>query len=185
LLSRLSGGVGVVTCFQVRPFQCSASGPALLSPTAQALVAEIAVTELKPVSSPRSMRTWTHFVPFQRRISGPCALSPTAQALRGESIATLASRPHPPGSGLGTLDHLLPFQCKVKVWSSLCPPLTCLLEKPTAQALLAELAATALRSPLLTGLATRLHLAPSQCKIRDAFLRVEPTAQAFLVEVTA
>src|SRR6266566_2622072 len=64
------------------------------------------------------------------------------------------------------------------------------MAKPTAQALLAEVAATLDR--LLSfpgpGLATCAHLRPSQCKIRvfsPRPLESSPTAQASLAEVAA
>ena len=75
-------------------------------------------------------------LPFQCRIKGAplpgwVEVSPTAQASRPEIAATLLRLPA--RLGLGTLFHAVPFQCRIMVRG---PP-------PTAQAFLAEVAATA------------------------------------------
>jgi hypothetical protein len=80
----------------------------------------------------------------------------------------------------------VPFQCRIRVS---VPPLV--NRKPTAQAFVAEVAATPLSSPLPTGfgLRTCFQEVPFQRSIRVAFpvdsLKVDPTAQAFAAEVAA
>src|SRR5450759_5272778 len=84
----------------------------------------------------------------------------------------------PPGLGLGTRVHAVPFQCTIRV---LEPPVS-----PTAHALRADVAATPMSCapPPRLGLGTRVHAVPSQCTIR--VLRVvKPTAHALRAEVTA
>lgn len=65
---------------------------------------------------------------------------PSAQALPAELAATARSGV-PAGAPVGTLLHLLPFQCTI---SALLP----VPAVPTAQAFLAEVAATATSAPL-------------------------------------
>ena len=59
--------------------------------------------------------------------------------------------------------HRAPFQCRITVWPK--------LEAPTAQAFFAEVAATPPSEyvcPAMAGLATRLHLLPFRCQIRES-----------------
>src|SRR5215470_9463371 len=84
-------------------------------PTAQALLAGVASTADRLLTVPGpGAGTCFQAVPFQRRR----ALIPG------------------PGAGLATRAHVLPFQCRIRAWAVLA------LVKPTAQALLAEVAAT-------------------------------------------
>lgn len=129
-------------------------------------------------------------VPFQCRIIRLHGLavvlqfSPTAQALLGEVAATSDRLLPVPGLGLGTCDHVVPFQCRVSV--SVLPQPLLVHEKPTAQALLREVAVTPKReSPAPgSGCASCDHLVPFQWKIKVlkepcAF----PTAQTSLAVV--
>jgi len=84
-------------------------------------------------------------VPFQCRIklvAGELLVetAPTAQASRPDVTATALRETLPLGLGLGTGFQLVPFQCRIRLWP--------LLVLPAAHALLAEVAATALSSPL-------------------------------------
>ena len=69
-----------------------------------------------------------------------------------------------PEFGLCTTDHLVPFQCSIRVRSALPPN-----SNPAAHASLLEWAATAfsslLEAPTL-GLCTERHEAPSKCSMR-------------------
>src|SRR5689334_14475438 len=95
---------------------------------------------------------------------------PTAQASVAETAATPDSTlPRvPPGLGLGTCVHLVPFQCSIKVR---LPPALDGYE-PTAQASLAEVAATEISSLPAEGLGlgTCVQAVPFQCsaKVRTA-----------------
>src|ERR1022692_703557 len=85
--------------------------------------------------------------------------------LPGEVAATAASSltvEEPPGSGLRTRFHAVPFQCRTRVWSVVPWKYS-----PTAQALLAEVAATPSRTlkveePPGSGLRTCFHAVPFQ-----------------------
>src|ERR1017187_6747622 len=112
------------------PWQAAAQ----LLPTAHALVAEIALIldRLSPPLPTIGLATLDHLVPFQCRISMRPAISPdkrswqsfaqeepTAQAFLADTLVTpfrTSMPPGPvPGSGLATLDHLVPFQCRISV----------------------------------------------------------------------
>ena len=86
----------------------------------------------------------------------------------------------PAGVGLGTCVQALPSQCSITVW-----PLS--LVPPTAQALVAEIAATPFKTvpPPGSGLGTRVHAAPSQCSIKALLNMPAPTAQASSAETAA
>jgi hypothetical protein len=83
------------------------------------------------------------------------------------------------GLGLGTRVQAVPFQCRIRV---LVLPM-----EPTAQALLAEVAAMADRTLWegRFGAGTCLQAVPFQCRIKVLLLPVEPIAQALLAEVAA
>src|SRR5438132_1876013 len=69
-----------------------------------------------------------------------------------------------PEFGLGTTDHLVPFQCSIRVRSALPPN-----SNPAAHTSLLELAATAFSSLLevpTLGLRTECHEVPSKCSVR-------------------
>jgi hypothetical protein len=92
-----------------------------------------------------------HDLPFQRktRVVGPLPVlkSPTASALLPLLTVTPLREfwpPAPPALGLATFAHVWPFQCRV---SGLEGPLA--PKKPTAHALLAELAPTAVSVALV------------------------------------
>src|SRR5258708_39300045 len=92
---------------------------------------------------------------------------PTAQALLADQARTAFSWLLVPGLGLATRVHLVPFQRRMRVLVPAGP----LVELPTAHALPADVTATPLRElscagPPGLGLATRVHLAPFQCRMR-------------------
>src|ERR1022692_1929343 len=71
----------------------------------------------------------------------------------------------PPGFGLGACFHAVPFQCRMRVWSVVPWKYS-----PTAQALLAEVAATPPRTlkvkePRGFGLGTCFQAVPFQCRM--------------------
>jgi hypothetical protein len=76
------------------------------------------------------------------------------------------------GAGLGTRVQVLPFQCRIRVLGLLVKQLV----QPTAQALLAEVAATPESSPppAGVGLGTRVHAVPFQRAIRVLALETLP-----------
>src|SRR5579871_6732732 len=83
-------GLGLCTCFQVRPFQCRISvcvlPPLTRVPAAQALPAEVAATAFSRFRAPgEGLAALAHRRPFQRRISvlmTPLLVNrPTAHAL--------------------------------------------------------------------------------------------------------
>ena len=81
-------------------------------------------------------------MPFHRRIRVWLTLLlglllPTAQALTGEPMATPLSWSLLPGLGLATRVHVVPFHRRIRVLMFVPGP-----EKPTAQASVAEPAAT-------------------------------------------
>jgi len=81
------------------------------------------------------------------------------------------------GAGLGTCFQVLPSQCSISVVDKML----LLTAEPTAQALDAEVAATAVRPPpwLGEGLRARCHRLPFQCKIKVwPPTAISPTAQA-------
>ena len=140
------------------------------------------------------MRAWlglgtrVHAVPFHRSIRGspspPTAQlkQPTAQVLRAEVAATprrglLLDRA---GVGLGTRVHAVPFHRSIKVLPRVLPVMP-----PTAQALPADVAATAERKlPAGPELSTRFQEVPFHRRVRG-LPPVEPTAQALLADVAA
>src|SRR5215475_11547209 len=162
-------------------------------PTAQALAGAVAATPTSslPTGLGLGLGTRTHLVPFQCRISVRSVVPaaerlPTAHALVVEVALTPRNTlgfPAPPGLGLATRAHDLPFQCKITVRALL--PL-----EPTAQAFLVEVAATELRMSLPSGLGLRTvaHFVPFQRRISVrsvAPLLEKPTAQTLLREVAA
>ena len=116
------------------------------------------------------------------------AVQPTAQALCAETAATLLSGASVAGLGLGTCFQAVPFQCRIRV---LMPPKPWkqFPVQPTAQALLAEVAATPNRAPppFGVGLGTCFQAVPFQCAITvvPGGPSLAPTAQALLAEVAA
>src|SRR5262249_3448532 len=158
-----------------------------------ALLAEVAATESRKLKGPGlGLGTSFQLRPFQRSIRVlslvAVAYVPTAHALLAEVAAT-ALRPvsltRPAGFGLGTRAHFVPFQCSIRVFGPL------LAEKlPTAQALLAEVAATPASTLLLPGAGAAFctHRAPSQCRTSGmAPVPPEnwPTAQASVAETAS
>ena len=107
-------------------------------PTAQALLAEVAVTASRePVTW--GLLAWRQVVPFQCRMRAPVdSALPTTQALSAEVAVTPLRRAA--GLGLGIRLHVVPFQCKMR---ALKPSAISAL--PTAHALWEEVAATAAR----------------------------------------
>ena len=158
--------MGLGVCTQFAPFQRKIkvlpAVPLEKAPTAQALLAEVAVTASSLLSVPGAgLATWDHFVPFQRRIrvrwDTELEASPTAQALVADTASTALRSPVP---GLGCCTQAVPFQCSISVLSSACP---------TAQMLLGENALTALRKLVLVpglGVGTTVQAVPFQCSAR-------------------
>ena len=119
-----------------------------------ARAAGMAVAENRPALAPgRGLGLCTQALPVHRRMSGaivPARVtkSPTAQALVAD-VALTAVRMSclAPGSGLGTGDHLVPFQCRMSVrsaWLTVgCVEQFAVQEYPAAHALLADVAVTA------------------------------------------
>src|SRR5260370_28600550 len=114
--------VGLGTRRQAAPFQCSINGilPVLVnvSPTAQALVADVAATLLSSEEMPGGvgLLTRVHAVPFQCTITVlPVKLvPPAAQTSSGETAATACSIAAPPVLAAVTRVHPVPFQCSIK-----------------------------------------------------------------------
>jgi hypothetical protein len=131
-------GNGLGPLVQVLPFQCRIKpvrDELLLttSPTAQALLADVAATPKRLLLAPGlGLDTRVHTLPFQRRISVLSPLVPAAQVLLAEVAATPESSPPPAGVGLGTCVQAVPFQCAIRVLG-----LEMLPSLPTAQALAA------------------------------------------------
>src|SRR5215472_9684422 len=161
--------------------------PLLRTPTDQALPARVEATAFRTVliaPGGWGVSTTVQVWPSQCRIP----LTPsTAQALEAEGTATLrrlSAEPGLAGLGVATRAHLLPFQCRARVWDR--PPLEVL---PTAHAFVAELASTASRGLFVPGcgLAFRVHWRPFQCRISEVSFPVGastlPTAHASLAEV--
>src|SRR5579859_5016002 len=100
---------GVGTTDHAVPFQCAASEevsrPTVARPTAQASVADAALTALSTVfRAPVTVGpvTWDHEVPFHRAVSGVVAdRSPTAQASVSVRAETALKKP-PSDGGAGT-----------------------------------------------------------------------------------
>ena len=96
-------------------------------------------------------------------------------------VAATAERMLAAGAGLGSCFHAAPFHRKIRV----LPPLV-----PTAQALLADVAATPDKLPAGAGLGTRFHAVPFHRTISGLGLLLvvqllQPTAQALLADVAA
>ena len=141
------------------------------SPTAQALVAEVAVTARSP-GRPAGLGTRDQAVPFQYKIRAwavEAKFAPTAQALADEVALTLNRGPTVElGLGVATRDQAVPFQCKINPsHSAEEPPHAAVQYSPTAHALAAEDALTPRSSELAPGLglATFDQAVPFQCKI--------------------
>ena len=97
-------------------------------------------------------------LPFQCSMRVLLKSLPTAQALVADVAATPSRASVPEGLGLGTTSQALPFQCSIRVLLVWGDPLT-----PTAQALLGDVAAAALRTLSLVprfGLGTTAHVLP-------------------------
>src|SRR5690348_373148 len=133
-------------------------------------------------------------VPFHRSIKVlPVPDWPTAQALPAETAATPDRAACPPGVGLDTLVHPAPFHRAIRVvMVSLAP--TPLSVPPTAQALVAETAATPARMPpvlprpVMGVCAQALPFHPSingPLNPLAVAQVVQPTAQARPAETTA
>src|SRR5258708_23574739 len=101
---------------------------------------------------------------------------PTAQI--SDAVSTeMAARVFPDGAklGLGTIFQVAPFQCSIRV--------SCILAlsfSPTAQILLAAIAAIPERDPAILGLETTVHRDLLRCSIKGELalpLLYDPTAQ--------
>jgi hypothetical protein len=86
------------------------------------------------------------------------------------AVTDMSWLPEPPGSGLLTRLHRVPFQCRISVLPR---------ARPTAQALRAEVAATpSSTDDLPAGTGTCFQDRPFQCTISDLLALVTPAAQA-------
>jgi hypothetical protein len=127
-MSMLPGpGLGLATFDQAVPFQRAISVYELVqplvvqeeSPTAQALLRELAATPNRAAEAPGSgLASLAHFVPFQWKItvlSDPVAVSasPAAHTSLAEVAASPERRPKPT-AGTAACDHLVPFQCMIR-----------------------------------------------------------------------
>jgi len=109
---------------------------------------------------------------------------PTAQ-ISFAVTTEIAAKVFPDGAkfGLEMILHALPFQCSTRV--------SCILElsfSPTAQILLAAIAAMPASDPAILGLETTVHLDLLQCSISGELplpLPYAPTAQTLCVEMAA
>ena len=136
-------GLGLATLDHFLPFQCMVkvsvvmpgSGHAKAThslPTAQASVAESALTPYSVVDAPLTVGLCTrdHFLPFQCRtivvdisVDASGVSDPAAQTSVAETAVTPKRRLDTVlGSGLATLDHFLPFQCMISVLKTLPVP---------------------------------------------------------------
>jgi hypothetical protein len=202
---------GLATIDQAVPFQCSMTAwsalVALVSctllklfPTAQALVAEIAVTSFSAVGSAAlAVRTIDQAVPSQcsasvKRVAARvwvtiAVVVPTAQMSVGDRaempVSDAFAKLVPAGTagtGTETIDQAEPSQCSASGRAS--------LPWPTAQALAGLRSATsyrdASRPPFsAAGVGTMVHAVPSQCAASALWLAALiafelPTAQASL-----
>src|SRR5215472_8124375 len=133
-------------------------------------------------------------VPFHRSIKVlPAPTLPTAQALVAETAATADRAARPPGVGLGTLVHLAPFHCAIRVVMAALAP-TPFTVAPTAQALVADTAATPARMPPgapRPGLGVCAQAVPFHPSINGVLnplgvaQSIQPTAQARPTETAA
>src|SRR5215470_12332363 len=145
-------------------------------PTAQTLLAEVTAMADRLLKPPGlGAGTCFQAVPFQCRMRArlvslaralPPMVKPTAQVLLAEVVPTPVRSLPAAGLGLGTRAHLVPFQCRIRVWS-LAP----VLSSPTAQALLVEVAATSARSLQEPGLGLRRASARMRCSVRWLWCR--------------
>src|SRR5580698_296515 len=122
-------------------------------PSAQALPAPVAVTPARVLPTPAGsgLGTVVQRAPFQCsiRVSWPfpslvAPVWPTAQTLLAEVAVTALNWPPVAGSGNFTVVHLVPFQCSISGLVAEGTPGPGPI-RPTAQALSAEIAATALK----------------------------------------
>src|SRR5262249_59184209 len=120
---------------------------------------------LRTVPTGAGPGTRRHAVPSQCAIRLPVGLvtlpvKPTAHVLRADVAATPTRKLLPAEAGLGTRRHAVPFQRMITV---LPVRLVRVPTEPTAQALLAEVAATSVRRLCRPGRGpgTRPHAVPS------------------------
>src|SRR6185437_16292554 len=174
----LGPGLGLRTRCHAEPVQrsirVSPAEPAPVKPpTASTVPAESAARPVRKLSMPTpppGARERVQVLPFQCRISvllvPPLTVAPAAQAFVTDVAATANSSLRVPGLRPGTRAHRAPFQRRISV-RNVIP----LVISPTAQALFAEVAVTAASTSLSdgspgSGLVTRLHVLPFQCRIR-------------------
>src|SRR5215831_9084714 len=184
---------GVVTMFQLLPFQCSVNGPSSWCPTAHTSPVETPATATRPLlpcGFGLGLGTTLQLVPSQCSITAVgCAENPpvgtpgpvpAAHTSAGDSAATVTTPPNR-RCAAGFRVQLVPFQCRL-TFSSV---VELVARNPIAHASVAESAEI---TPLLmltlvkAGLVTMLQLVPSQCSTRAlAEPPANPTAQALLV----
>src|ERR1700683_2075508 len=187
---------GVETTDQLVPFQCSeVKACELTSPTAHTLFAEIAVSpSMKPAPSAGG-GTAVQLVPLYFANSGtmlppPAKSSPAAQMSVGLTAAMAHSSSDPvlppAGSGLGTIDQLVPFQCSMSVWSW---SVEVLVLKPTAQPSPGATSATPSKLAVVpdgTGSCSPVHAVPFQWSANGpwtaAWVGFGPTASASVAD---
>ena len=148
-------------------------------PTAHTLLGLIAVIAVANCADMNGVGdvTAVQVMPFQCSNSSESVLvasllsQPAAHRLSGPvpemAVSTSASPGMPvAGLGLGTIDHLVPFQCSIKVgpsWGAPMPPLKLV---PTAQALPGLRSSTAFSRaccPAGCGTGTRVQVLPDRC----------------------
>src|SRR5271165_92990 len=174
----VSSVLGLGTTFQRVPFQCMIRvrygpqlspmqpGVAYAVPTAQILCAQEAVTPNSAALPARlGLATSRQCRPFQNAVSvlelpSGMLVVPTAHALFAAITVTPLSQLAltPPGLGLAHLLHLVPFQCATSIFEP---------AEPTAQALVADRAATAVNwpPPGSDGKRCTVQCRPFQCSI--------------------
>ncbi len=192
---------GVGTIDHAVPFQCAdkvADPPVSSVPTAHTspgLTAVIAVANCDDISGVGEVAA-VQVVPFQCSnsnwiVSVASLLSqPAAHRSPGPvpeiEVSTSASPGMPvAGSGLGTIDHRVPFQCSIRAgpsWGDAAPPLKLV---PTAQAFPGPRSSTAFSRaccPAGCGTGTRVQVPPDRCSASGwsrAFWSMKvPTAHA-------
>src|SRR5579871_2618782 len=140
------------------------SAVTVTSPTAQALVRDVAVTPNRRLLGLKlGLFTWLHWVPSQWRMRPCCGLakSPTAQTSLFDTARTALSSPEV--TAVFCCVQALPSQCRMRGWTPL--PLSKL---PTAQMLTGDTACTpssVLDTPK-EGIGVTVQVAPFQCSIR-------------------
>src|SRR5690348_12002976 len=169
--------LAAVTVVQRLPSKCSTSGLSAkgielpTSPTAHTLLGLSATTPERKLVLPGEVTACTtdQELPFQCRVSVDgrvkLSFSPTAQTSFGPSAEMERTKKSsvPARNGAATCCQVVPLKCSSngRVWSAFA-----LVFSPTAQTLLAAIAATPCSEYGPAGLLTVCHRVPFQCSIR-------------------